>query len=230
MAGSMTEIPVNGDAVPAYISLPPSGRGPGVVVIQEWWGLVPHIRNVADRLATQGFVALAPDLYRGKETTEPDEAGKLVMEMQLEQAAKDMAAAVDALLAMPETTGQGVGVIGFCVGGGLALFLATRKPEVTAVVCYYGFPREGLDWDLSAVKAAVLGLFAEHDDFAPPELVEGIERQLRDAGVDVTFHRYPGTGHAFFNDDRPDAHNPEAAETSWQRSLEFLRAHLGETS
>ena len=230
MAGSMTEIPVNGDAVPAYISLPPSGRGPGVVVIQEWWGLVPHIRNVADRLAAQGFVAVAPDLYRGKETTEPDEAGKLVMEMQLEQAAKDMAAAVDALLAMPETTGQGVGVIGFCVGGGLALFLASRKPEVSAVVCYYGFPREGLEWDLSAVKAAVLGHFAEHDDFAPPELVEGIERQLRDAGVDVTFHRYPGTGHAFFNDDRPDAHSPEAAETSWRRSLDFLRAHLGETS
>jgi pimeloyl-ACP methyl ester carboxylesterase len=134
MAGSMTEIPVNGDAVPAYISLPPSGSGPGVVVIQEWWGLVPHIRDVADRLAAQGFVAVAPDLYRGKETTEPDEAGKLVMEMQLEQAAKDMAAAVDALLAMPETTGQGAGVVGFCVGGGLALFLASRKPEVRAVV------------------------------------------------------------------------------------------------
>jgi carboxymethylenebutenolidase len=76
----------------------------------------------------------------------------------------------------------------------------------------------------------VLGHFAEHDDFAPPELVEGIERQLRDAGVDVTFHRYPGTGHAFFNDDRPEVHDPEAAETSWRRSLEFLRAHLGETS
>jgi len=230
MAGSMTEIPVNGDAVPAYISLPPSGQGPGVVVIQEWWGLVPHIRDVADRMAAQGFVALAPDLYRGKETTEPDEAGKLIMGLAMGQAAKDMTAAVDALLAMPETTGQGVGVVGFCVGGGLALFLATRKPEVTAVVCYYGFPREGLEWDLSAVKAAVLGHFAEHDDFAPPELVEGIERQLRDAGVDVTFHRYPGTGHAFFNDDQPDAHNPEAAETSWRRSLDFLRAHLGETS
>ena len=143
MAGSMTEIPVNGDAVPAYISLPPSGSGPAVVVIQEWWGLVPHIRDVADRLAAQGFVAVAPDLYRGKETTEPDEAGKLLMELQLEQAAKDMAATVDALLAMPETTGEGVGVVGFCVGGGLALFLASRKPEVTAVVCYYGFPRRG---------------------------------------------------------------------------------------
>jgi len=230
MAGSMTEIPVNGDAVPAYISLPPAGTGPGVVVIQEWWGLVPHIRNVADRLAAQGFVALAPDLYRGKETTEPDEAGKLVMEMQLAQAAKDMGAAVDALLAMPETTGEGVAVIGFCVGGGLALYLATLKPEVAAVVCYYGFPREGLDWDLSAVKGAVLGHFAEHDDFAPPELVGRMERELRDAGVDVTFHHYPGTTHAFFNDDRPEVHHPEAAQTSWQRTLEFLRGRLGSTS
>jgi carboxymethylenebutenolidase len=230
MAGSMTEIPVNGDAVPAYISLPPSGSGPAVVVIQEWWGLVPHIRDVADRLAAQGFVAVAPDLYRGKETTEPDEAGKLVMELRLDQAAKDMAATVDALLAMPETTGQGVGVVGFCVGGGLALFLASRKAEVTAVVCYYGFPRSGMDWDLSAVKGAVLGHFAEQDDFAPPELVERMERGLRDAGVDVTFHHYPGTTHAFFNDHRPEVHDPEAAATSWQRTLEFLGAHLGPRS
>jgi carboxymethylenebutenolidase len=230
MAGSMTEIPVNGDAVPAYISLPPSGSGPAVVVIQEWWGLVPHIRNVTDRLATQGFVAVAPDLYRGKETAEPDEAGKLVMEMQLDQAAKDMAACVDALLAMPETTGQGVGVIGYCVGGGLALFLASRKAEVSAVVCYYGFPRQGMDWDLSAVKGAVLGHFAEEDDFCPGELVERMESELRDAGVDVTFHHYPGTTHAFFNDDRPEVHDAEAAETSWRRTLDFLRGHLGATA
>jgi carboxymethylenebutenolidase len=227
MAGSMTEIPVNGDAVPAYISLPPAGTGPGVVVIQEWWGLVPHIRNVTDRLAAQGFVAVAPDLYRGKQTGEPDEAGKLIMEMQLEQAAKDMAAAVDVLLAMPETTGDGVGVVGFCVGGGLALYLGSLKPEVAAVVCYYGFPREGLEWDLSAVKGAVLGHFASDDDFAPAELVERIERELRDAGVDVTFHHYPGTTHAFFNDDRPEVYHAEAADRSWQRTLAFLNAHLG---
>ena len=227
MAGSMTEIPVNGGAVPAYVSLPPAGNGPGVVVIQEWWGLVPHIRNVADRLAAQGFVAVAPDLYRGKQTSEPDEAGKLVMEMQLQQAAKDMAAAVDALLAMPETTGDGVGVIGFCVGGGLALYLASLKPEVAAVVCYYGFPREGLDWDLSAVKGSVLGHFAADDDFAPSELVDSMERELVDAGVEVTFHHYPGTTHAFFNDDRPEVYDADAAARSWQRTIEFLRARLG---
>ena len=110
------------------------------------------------------------------------------------------------------------------------MFLASRKPEVTAVVCYYGFPREGMQWDLSAVKAAVLGHTAEHDDFAPPEVTERIERELRDAGVDVTFHHYPGTDHAFFNDDRPDVHDAEAADLSWRRTLEFLRQHLGGTS
>jgi carboxymethylenebutenolidase len=228
MAGSMTEVPVNGGTVPAYVSLPPAGSGPGVVVIQEWWGLVPHIRDVADRLAVQGFVAMAPDLYHGQATTEPDEAGKLLMEMRLDEAAKEMAATVDALLAMPETTGDAVGAVGFCAGGGLALKLATLKPEVAACVCYYGFPRQGLEWDLSAVKGAVLGHFAEHDDWAPRELADAMERELRAAGVEVTFHHdYPGTTHAFFNDDRPEVYDAEAAQRSWRRTLEFLRAHLG---
>ncbi|MGH9003742.1 MAG: dienelactone hydrolase family protein [Acidimicrobiia bacterium] len=228
MAGSMTEVPVNGGTVPAYVSLPPSGSGPGVVVIQEWWGLVPHIRDVADRLAAEGFVAMAPDLYHGEATTEPDEAGKLLMEMRLDEAAKEMAATVDALLAMPETTGDGVGAVGFCAGGGLALKLATIKPEVAACVCYYGFPRQGMEWDLSAVKAAVLGHFAEHDDWAPRELADGMERELRAAGVDVTFHHdYSGTTHAFFNDSRPEVYDAEAADRSWRRTVEFFRAHLG---
>jgi carboxymethylenebutenolidase len=226
MAGSMREISANGGTVPAYVSVPPQGSGPGVVVIQEWWGLVPHIRNVADRLAAEGFVAVAPDLYRGEKTTEPDQAGKLLMQMRLDQAAKDMGGAVDALLAMPETTGDAVGVVGFCVGGGLALYLATLKPEVAAAVSYYGFPRQGLDWDLSAVKGAVLGHYAEVDDFAPRELADQIERELRDAGVRVTFYHYPGTQHAFFNDTRPEVHDPEASELSWRRTLDFLHEHL----
>jgi carboxymethylenebutenolidase len=226
MAGSMREISANGGTVPAYVSVPPQGSGPGVVVIQEWWGLVPHIRNVADRLAAEGFVAIAPDLYRGEKTTEPDEAGKLLMQMRLDQAARDMGGAVDALLAMPETTGDAVGVVGFCVGGGLALYLATLKPEVAAAVSYYGFPRQGLDWDLSAVKGAVLGHYAEVDDFAPRELADQIERELRDAGVRVTFYHYPGTQHAFFNDTRPEVHDPEASEQSWRRTLDFLHEHL----
>ena len=235
MAGSMTEIPVNGDAVPAYISLPPSGSGPGLVVIQEWWGLVPHIRDIADRFAAQGFVAVAPDLYRGKETTEPDQAGKLVMEMQLEQAAKDMAAAVDALLAMPETTGEGVGVVGFCVGGGLALFLASRKPEVQAVVCYYGFPRQGMSWDLSAVKGAVLGHFAEDDDFAPPELVEQmkqdllvkmLKRNVYGLAIDKTFLNDVRDVGAFMVKDHEIPKNPPLSQSVDVSVLKAVDAHL----
>jgi carboxymethylenebutenolidase len=229
MAGSMIEVPSNGGTLPAYVSLPPSGSGPGVVVIQEWWGLVPHVRNVADRFATQGFVALAPDLYHGEETTEPDEAQKLLMNLRLDQAAKDMSGAVHALLDMPETTGRQVGAVGFCAGGGLALSLASIRPEVTATVCYYGFPLPGAPWDLTAVRGAVLGHFAEHDDFANRELVDKMEQELRSAGVEVTFYHYPGAGHAFFNDDRPEAYNQEAAELSWQRTLEFLHARLGGT-
>jgi carboxymethylenebutenolidase len=227
MAGSMREISSNGGTVPAYVSVPASGSGPGVVVIQEWWGLVPHIRNVADRLAAEGFVAMAPDLYRGEKTTEPDEAGKLIMQLRLDQAAKDMSGAVDALLAMPETTGDGVGVVGFCVGGGLALYLASLKPEVAAAVSYYGFPREGLEWDLSAIKGAVLGHYAEVDGYVTRELADGMEREMRDAGARVTFHHYPGTQHAFFNDTRPQVFDREAAELSWRRTLEFLGETLG---
>jgi carboxymethylenebutenolidase len=171
-------------------------------------------------------VTLAPDLYHGETTTEPDEAGRLLMEMRIDQAAKDMAGAVDALLAMPETTGNGVGVVGFCAGGGLALYLAMRKPEVAAAVSYYGFPPQGAEWDLSAVKGAVLGHYAEQDDFANRELADQIERELRDAGVRVTFHHYPGTTHAFFNDSRPEVHDRDAAELSWRRTLEFLGSTL----
>ena len=229
MAGSMRAISSNGGTVPAYVSIPDSGSGPGVVVIQEWWGLVDHIKDVADRFAAEGFVAMAPDLYHGESASnrEPDEAGRLLMALRIDQAAKDMAGAVDALLAMPETTGDAVGVVGFCAGGGLALYLATLKPEVAAAVSYYGFPPHDAEWDLSAVKGAVLGHYAEEDDFANRELADRIEGELRDAGVRVTFHHYPGTTHAFFNDSRPEVYDREAAELSWRRTLDFLRQTVG---
>jgi carboxymethylenebutenolidase len=228
MAGSMIEVRTNGDTIPVYLSLPPAGSGPGVIVIQEWWGLVPHIRAVADRLAAQGYVAAAPDLYGGKATSEPDEAARLAMELRIDDAARDMATTVDALLALPETTGDQAGAIGFCLGGGLVLKLASIKPEVGPTVSYYGFPREGMTWDLTKLRGPVLFHAAEHDDFAPPEVVEQIRNDLERGGVSATFHRYPGTGHAFFNDDRPDVHHAEASELAWKRTLEFLRANLGQ--
>src|SRR5438552_5825365 len=120
--GEMVEFPSNGTSAEGYLATPAGGSGPGVVVIQEWWGLVPHIKDVADRFAAAGFVALAPDLYHGESTTEPDEAGKKMMAMNIEKAAKDMSGAVDAVAERSSNAAK-IGVVGFCMGGGLALLL-----------------------------------------------------------------------------------------------------------
>ncbi|HEX3540537.1 MAG TPA: dienelactone hydrolase family protein [Acidimicrobiales bacterium] len=224
--GEIVEFPSNGSTARGYLATPPSGTGPGVVVIQEWWGLVDHIKDVADRFAAEGFVALVPDLYHGKTTREPDEAGKLLMSLNLEQAAKDMSGAVDYLAA--HSRGDGVGVVGFCMGGGLALLLGTLRPDVVkAVVPFYGlltWPSPDPDW--SKMAAAVQGHYAEADEGAGPAAVEKLEKELGSRGVEVQMFLYPGTQHAFFNDTRPEVYAPEAAAQAWQRTLEFLRRHL----
>jgi carboxymethylenebutenolidase len=227
--GEIVEFPSNGSTAHGYLATPPGGTGPGLVVIQEWWGLVEHIKDVADRLAGEGFVALVPDLYHGKSVgnTEPDEAGKLLMSLNLEQAAKDMSGAVDYVAA--HSRGEGIGVIGFCMGGGLALLLGTQRPDVVkAVVPFYGLissPAMEPDW--SRMTAAVQGHYAENDDMAGPPAVEKLERELGGRGVPVELFLYPGTTHAFFNDTRPEVHDPEASALAWQRSVEFLRSTLG---
>jgi carboxymethylenebutenolidase len=220
------EFPSNGDVGQGYLSVPESGRGPGVVVIQEWWGLVPHIRRVCDRLAAEGFVALAPDLYRGKTTTEPDEAGKEMMALQLDRAAQDMSGAVDEV--RRRASGDRVGVIGFCMGGGLALVLACQRPDaVAACVPFYGIiPWPDLQPDYAAMEAAVLGHFAELDDYFTPEAARALESQLRALGKEVEIHLYPGADHAFFNDDRPEVYDAAASALAWDRTIAFLRRHL----
>lgn len=221
----MVEFPSNGHSVQGYLAVPPSGQGPGVVVIQEWWGLVPHIKDVADRLAAAGFVALAPDLYHGQTTVEPDEAQKLMMSMRMDEAARDMAGAVQYLLDSEAVDGENVGSIGFCLGGGLSLYLATLRPEVDACVVYYGV-LPGVAPDLSAIRGAVLGHFAAHDDFASPAAADELKGRLEAEGVPVEFHQYDGCQHAFFNDTRPEAYNEEAARRSWDRTLTFLKERL----
>lgn len=224
--GEIVEFPSNGSTAQGYLATPQSGTGPGVVVIQEWWGLVDHIKDVADRFAAQGFVALVPDLYHGKTTREPDEAGKLLMSLNLEQAAKDMSGAVDYVVA--HSAGTGIGVVGFCMGGGLALLLGTLRPDVVkAVVPFYGlltWPSPDPDW--SKMAGAVQGHYAESDEGAGPAAVEKLEKELGSRGVEVQMFLYPGTEHAFFNDTRPEVYVPEAAAQAWQRTVEFLRRHL----
>jgi carboxymethylenebutenolidase len=196
------------------------------VLIQEWWGLVPHICDVADRLAAEGFTVLAPDLYNGESSTEPDEAGKLMMGLNLQHAAKDMSGAIDFL---QEKTGRTkVGVVGFCMGGGLTLALACQRPDaVAAAAPFYGvipWPEAQPNWD--ALTAVVEGHYAENDAFASPEMAKALEEDLRKRGKNATFHVYAGTDHAFFNDERPEVYNAEASSTAWTRTLALFRANL----
>lgn len=224
--GEMVEFPSNGHTVQGYFALPGSGHGPGVVVIQEWWGLNDNIRDIADRYAAAGFAAIAPDLYHGKVTAEPDEAGKLMMAMKMDEAARDMAGAVQFLLDHDSVDGETVGSVGFCLGGGLSLYLATLRPEVDACVVYYGV-LPGVQPDLSKIRGAVLGHYAEHDEFASPAAASELKSRLEAQGVPVEFHQYDGTQHAFFNDTRPDVYNSEAARRSWDRTLAFFNERLG---
>ncbi len=232
MMGAMIEFQSNGSAVPAYLARPENGGDasahfPGVIVIQEWWGLVAHIKDVCDRFAEAGFVAVAPDFYRGETTSEPNEAQKKMMALQVPEAIADMSGAVDFLLADAGVSGETVGVIGFCMGGGLALCLAAENPLVSACVAFYGvIPWADAKPDLSKIKASVLGHYAELDASASPAMVSELEGQLQQHGVDVEMNIYQDVEHAFFNDTRPEVHDEEAAKIAWQRTVQFLRAKL----
>jgi carboxymethylenebutenolidase len=227
--GEIVEFPSNGSTGHGYLARPTgtSGTGLGVLVIQEWWGLVPHIEDLCERFAAEGFVALAPDLYHGQTTTEPDEAGKLLMTLNLDRAAQDMSGAVDHLRA--NSDGDRIALTGFCMGGGLALLLATQRPDAFAAVApFYGIiPWEAAQPDWTKLAAPLQGHYAENDEFASLDKVKQFEQELKDLGKDVEFHYYPGTHHAFFNDTRPEVHDPEAARQAWERTLAFFRRHLG---
>ena len=221
--GEMVEFKSNGGTCTGYLA---GTSGPGVIVIQEWWGLVPHITDIADRFAAEGFVALAPDMYHGEATDEPDMAGKLLMSMNLATAGKDLSGAVDLL---QERTGRTkVGVTGFCMGGGLALMAACLRPDaIAAAAPFYGGMRPDtvIEWDNLA--AVVEGHYAATDrGTAAPEAVKELEATLRGKGKNATFHVYPGTQHAFFNDTRPEVYDAAVAQTSWDRTLALFRAHL----
>ncbi len=223
--GEMVTFPSNGATASGYLA---DGGGPGVLVIQEWWGLVPHILDVTDRFGDAGFTALAPDLYHGRTADEPDGAGKLMMAMNLEQAAKDVSGAIDFLV---ERSGhERVGTVGYCMGGGLALVLATWRPDrVKAVAPYYGLiPWEQAEPDWSRLDAKVVGEYAELDEDFTPEKARAFEQQLRDLGKDVSLPVHEGCQHAFFNDSRPEVYSAEHALTAWERTNQLFREELAE--
>ena len=223
MAGKMVEFPSNGGTTQGYLATPQSGKGPCVLVIQEWWGLVPHIKNVCDRFAAEGFTALAPDMYHGKTAKEPDEAGKLLMALNIGQAEKDLKGAAK-FLAGHSSTAK-LGAVGFCMGGQLALFAATLNASIGGCVNFYGI-HPNVKPDYTKLGGPVLGLFAEKDGFVTPEVAKSLDAAIKKAGRQSQVHVYPGVGHAFFNDERPDAYDKDAATDAWKRTLTFFRQHL----
>jgi carboxymethylenebutenolidase len=223
MAGQMVEFPSNGQTTKAYLATPAAGKGPGVIVIQEWWGLVGHIKKVCDRFADAGFSALAPDLYHGKTADEPDEAGTLFMALNVAQAEKDLRGAARYLAGHSSTAK--LGAVGFCMGGQLALFAATLNPNVGACVNFYGI-HPNVKPDYSKLSGPVLGLFAEKDQFVNPSAARAVDVAIKAAGKQSEIHIYPGVDHAFFNDERADVYNKTAAEDAWKRTVEFFKKHL----
>lgn len=226
--GTMVELAGNSDRAKGYLTKPKSGAGPGIIVLQEWWGLVGHIKNVADRFAAAGYVALAPDLYHGEATKSPDEAGKLMMALNIEQTEKDLSGAVDYLAGNASTDGvkaeDKIGIVGFCMGGQLALFAASKNARIGACVDFYGI-HPNVKPDYSQLKAPVLGLFAETDSFVNPDVVNALEETLKNAGVSTDFQIYPDVDHAFFNDER-EVYNLAAATDAWNRVQDFFGKHI----
>ena len=225
--GERVTFTANGHHTPGYLARPATGGGPGVIVIQEWWGLVPHITDVTERFAAAGFVALAPDLYHGEKATGPDQAGKMMMAMNIEQAETDLRGAIRYLLEQPGVTGPTVGTVGFCMGGALSLFAASKNPEVGACVVFYGgHPK--VHPDLPNLQAPVLGIWAGKDGFVTPDVVKQLDQQLTALGKPHEFHTYANADHAFFNDTRPEVYDAAASADAWRRTIDFFRSHLGE--
>jgi carboxymethylenebutenolidase len=224
--GYVVSYPANGHTTSGYLAIPPSGRGPAVLVIQEWWGLVDHIKSLADRFAAAGFVALAPDFYHGATTKSPDEAGKLLMALNIDRAGADLRGSAEYLLSRSETSSKRVGAIGFCMGGQLALYAGMAYPDrVGAVVDFYGIhPKVTID--PAKVKVPVLGHFAERDNSVPVDKAKALAAAVQAAGGRFEVHVY-SADHAFFNDTRPMVYDAACAKLAWDRSLAFLKQNLG---
>ncbi|MPY94859.1 MAG: dienelactone hydrolase family protein [Acidimicrobiia bacterium] len=223
------EFASNGNTASGYLATPSGGSGPGLIVIQEWWGLNPQIKRTADRFAAEGFVALAPDLYHGELAghDEMDKAGHLMSTMPPDRAARDMSGAVDYLAGLGSTTGEGVGVVGFCMGGMLTLILAALRPDqVKAAVPFYGFPQGDGEPDYSDLTARVWGHMASPDDYFPPEAAKALEAKLRGMGKDATIDVHQA-GHAFMNEeDAMGTHDAELAARLWPQVVKFLEDSL----
>ncbi len=217
--------PADGVDGMGYLAQPDDDQAhPGVIVIQEWWGLDEHIRDVARRVAGEGFVALAPDLYHGEFATEPDEARKLVMNMNRDQAMKDLSGAVAHLHAMADVKPKRFGCIGFCIGGSLTLALAVASPDVAAVAPFYAGMQPPPE-QLARIQGEIVAAFGGDDAGIPMDNVQKFEKALADGGRMAQVKVYAGAPHSFFNDTRP-SYRADAAQDAWENALALFRRTL----
>ena len=223
--GKEVKFEANGSTAKGYLAEPDADEVPGIVVLGEWWGLDDSVRGVVDRFAEEGFIALAPDLYGGKTTEEPDEAQKQLMAMNMDEAEKEMRGAVKYLLSDEKCSGE-IGSVGFCAGGGLSVWAAASNPQIGAAVTYYYVMPHGKP-DFSKIDAPVLGHFGTDDDFISEEDAKALEAELQEAGVEAAFEYYEGGAHAFANDhDRLGTYHEGHAKKAWERTVGFLKQHL----
>lgn len=222
----MVEFEGSESPLPGYLAQPDDALTyPGIVVIQEWWGMNDHIKDVVNRFAREGFVALAPDLYRGVVAAEPDDARRLAMEMKRADAVGDVRGAVSYLISLSQVQPRKIGVIGFCMGGVIASLVSIEGENLGAVAVFYGAPQYTAE-NVQNVSAPVLGIYGEVDQSIPLDSVRTAEDLLKSAGKTAEFHIYPNAPHAFFNDTRPHIYDADAAADAWERAVAWFRKHL----
>jgi carboxymethylenebutenolidase len=220
------EFKTNGETAAGYLARPAGdGPFPGVIVVQEWWGLDDHIKDVARRFAGEGFAAFAPDLYHGKVVSEPNEAQKLMMALDMPRAVKELVAATDHLSKQSFINGRGIGATGFCMGGGLSLSLACESPHIKVAAPFYGMNPDPID-KVANLSGPIRVSYAENDSWVGAPVREALETALKKHGKTHEIHVYPNTHHAFFNDTRPDAYDKDAATDAWNKMLALFRANL----
>ncbi len=224
--GSLQEFTAGGKPAVGYLAAPRGGKGPGVLLVHAWWGLNPFFRAFCDRLATEGFVVFAPDLYHGRTARIVEEAKVLRSGLKSAAVRRELLAAVDHLRKAPAARAGSMGIFGFSLGAYWALWLVCDRPaDFGAAVVFYGARKA----DYRKTKAAFLAHFAEKDPFVSPAAAKNLADSLRGAGREATVHVYPGTSHWFFEEDRPDAYDAEAAGLAWQRTIDFLHERLDVT-
>lgn len=223
--GEKVTFPSNAHTCEGYLATTALGKGPAVVVIQEWWGLVPHVMDVCDRFAKEGFVATAPDLFHGQTANAPDQAGRLAMELDVERANAEVAGAAEYVLSRPECSSTSFGVVGFCMGGALAQVASTTNAKVGAAVSFYGgFNKIQVRWENLA--APILLIYGELDEGVPASGAAPLEKRLKELGKNAETRIYRGAPHGFFNDSRPTQYREECARDAWNRTVALLRTHV----